>query len=151
MLVRKLKITQNKPEERRLGFVKALKDITGLGLKDSKDICDLLCNGYNFDKKSYTIDVPFSSERTHEDLRKFTKFITEECTGDYEVAGGPEWDREIKLLSLGLGTDDEYREMVKRLPLYGDQEKIELFIDEVLTSSNRESLEKFFNKLIIEK
>lgn len=162
-MLKKLKITQNKREERRLGFVKALKDITGLGLKDTKELSDILHNGFNgqayphtfptppLKDNPYTIEVPLDDGKTHDDVRKFIKFLNDECTGDYDIIGGAEWERDIKLLSLGIGTNDEYREMIKRLLMYGSQEKMESFIDDMLVESNRENLEKVYNKLIIEK
>src|ERR1035437_5377555 len=99
MLGNKIRIIQHKQELHRLAFVKYLKEITNLGLKDAKDLADQLhvqTNGL----WNNSIEVNYYPKVLDE-----FKHNLKGCTGEYTVVNTQEWDREIKLLSIGLGSD----------------------------------------------
>lgn len=168
MTLNRIRITQRKKESQRLSFVKALKDVSGYGLKEAKDLADSL--NYSFDKTlSHVSDYAkenqnsfievvlpgkFASDRTHsqtnEAIRAFIKHLNENCTGSYEVTGGTEWEREMKLLSLGVGVDSDYVNFITRVIMCRDQAGIETFISEHLSTLDRKKLEEIYNKIIKE-
>lgn len=164
MIFDKIRITQRRKEDHRLAFVKALKEVSGYGLKEAKDIADRL--NYSFDKSliatidskeksASTIEVVLpgkfaanrDSNQTNQAIKDFAKDLNEHCTGSYEVSGGTEWEREMKLLSLGIGTDSDYVSFITKAVMTKNQLGIEEFISEHLSTLDRQSLEKIYNKL----
>ncbi len=154
---RNIRISQRNTENCRLAFVKNLKDITGFGLKEAKDIADKLNYSFNAgDRISITVPVQLlnvlgSSDVTTLDydysIRNFTRKIGESCTGNYIVDVGVEWGRESKLLSLGIGSDSDFISFIKKMIMYKNSSDIEDFIGELLSSRDRVELEKIYNKL----
>ncbi len=95
----KIRIICNSKTKSSLAFVKALKEFSGYGLKEAKDCADSLhANG----------EVNFDYHGSSSDISQFRKFINELPDGSYIVNGGVEVERERKLLSMGLGTQNEY-------------------------------------------
>jgi hypothetical protein len=120
-MVRKLRITQNRTEQNRLAFVKALKDVSGFGLKEAKDVSDSL--HYKFKGDPVTTEITLDGEwgnkpKTSDDITKFRKALNEVCTGSYTVNGGAEWERETKLLSLGIGSDSDYVNSISNIVIF---------------------------------
>lgn len=102
----RLKITQTKKENAKLSFVKALKDVTGFGLKQSKDLTDDMNAGFARTNSPFSIEINLDSRKP--DIKTFISDLRSHCTGEYIVNGGTGWERDVKLLSIGLGSDDEY-------------------------------------------
>lgn len=149
----KIRITQTQPEDHRLAFVKELKDVTGFGLKEAKDQSDKLQAGFNATKEPFSIEIDLhksNPEWVKSQVRDFERIINERCTGKYSVNGGTEWEREVKLLSLGLGSDEEYVRFISEYIMTRPSHVIQNFISERLSGMDRKKLEETFNKLIEE-
>jgi len=149
----KIRITQTRKEDHRLAFVKELKDVTGFGLKEAKDESDKLQRGFDATKEPFSIEIDLAKSNpgwVKSQLRDFAISINEKCTGGYSVNGGTEWEREVKLLSLGLGSDDEYVRFISEFIMTRPSSVIEKFISEQLSVMDRTKLEETFNKLIEE-
>jgi peptidyl-tRNA hydrolase len=128
-------------------LVKLIKDCSGLGLKDSKDICDELHS--NPGKVVKMQVLPVSQDGTN----YIKKFISElkGMSGQFEVTGGREWQRNYKMLSIGLGDKSEYVDFISQH--ISDNRALEeskdliKFIIEKLT---KKEIEEIFSKIKID-
>jgi hypothetical protein len=148
----------SKPEQAKLGFVKAIKDATGptIGLKGCKDFCDALF--FRFAHKSSNLVVVESEplilhvpdgKSFFEVERKLKDDLANLC-GGYEVVGR-EWERQMKLLTLGIGDSSEYKEFTSEFlsyKIYGRSiNEIRSEIDGVLSVLSKDQIEKVYKKL----
>jgi hypothetical protein len=144
----KIKITQTRSENCRFAFVKELKDMTGFGLKEAKDEADKLNLGFSHSIISkFSIEIDIGHQNISK-LSNFTRSINEKCTGGYIISGDTQQQREIGLLSLGLGTDEEYVRFISEFITTMPINKIRAFISDYLSKMNTEELKNTFNKLI---
>ena len=120
----------------RLAFVKLIKDVSGLGLKESKDISDTF--DYDINK---TVEFEILTSKSIDQFRKDLELIG----GQYLVNGGVEFDREYKLLTLGLGEQKDYVDFISENLNYftNQQEAIKI----ILTKLSKEDLIEITNKL----
>ena len=109
----RIRIIQNKHENHKLQFVKSLKSLTGLGLKEAKWICDDLNRAFDNGRETKVIssvkssvDIEVSSLQKLEEFKEDIK----NCSGDYSFIT-KEWDREIKLVSL-VGNREDYINLI---------------------------------------
>jgi len=130
----RLKCVEKTPS--KLAFVKLIKEVSGLGLKESKDIADTF--DYDINK---TVEFEMSRDKSIEQFRKDLKDIG----GQYLVNGGVEFDREYKLLTLGLGEQEDYVDFIsENLNYFTNQEDTIKFI---LSKLTKEDLIELINKL----
>ena len=132
----RIKLIENCPN--KLQFVKLIKECSNLGLKDSKDICDRLHAG------------EIQTFETREDdavnyARKFRQDIVN-CGGKFQVSGGVEFQRNYKMLELGIGDDSDYIDFISESIFQNNLENSEEFLKFVLTKLNREQLIELFDK-----
>jgi hypothetical protein len=113
----------------KLAFVKLLKECSGLGLKEAKDIADII-----FDNSSVFAEVELSEPFT-DNYRKFTTEIKN--IGSFEIWGGVEWERELKMLQLSVGEVDEYVDFLSDWSFHsGDKQ----FFKTLLSKLDKETL-----------
>jgi hypothetical protein len=126
----------------KLQFVKNIKELCGLGLRDAKDIVDRIC------QKPYIpveIDIPtgISTKEVHDKIRYNLSF-----SGDYdfEINGGTQWQREIKMLQLGVGERQDYLDFLKQhiQTNFGNSEEMLTFVLDKLT---QEQLQETIDKI----
>ena len=149
----KIKLVESTPN--KLLFVKLIKECSGLGLKEAKDLCDEL-----HAKPNIVQEIPIRDWETHDystgkstpaitDFRK--KFATEikDVGGKFVVNGGVQWERNVKMLSLGIADKPDYAEFMKDYILnkFDNSEDILTF---VLDKLSKEDLQEIFNKTNIE-
>jgi hypothetical protein len=104
--MRKIRIRVYKCDS-KLKFVKLVKECTGLGLKPSKDIADELFDSPGLYKEISLQENKIDESGVLQDYYK--KFITEiHDIGDFQINGGLAWERNLKMLSLGVGDLEEY-------------------------------------------
>jgi hypothetical protein len=121
----------------KLAFVKLIKEVSGLGLKESKDIADTFDYDIN---KSVEFEI-LTPSKSIEQFKKDLKNIG----GQYLVNGGVEFDREYKLLTLGLGEQEDYVDFIsENLNYFSNQEDT---IKLILTKLSKEDLIEITNKL----
>jgi hypothetical protein len=150
-----IKIKLVEPTTQKLAFVKLIKECSGLGLKESKDLCDDLHrypeivrempirNWENFD---YTTGASIPATT---DYRR--KFVTEikNIDGKFILNGGVQWERNVKMLQLGIAEKSDYTEFMKDYILnkFDNSEDLLIF---VLDKFSKEDLQEIFNKINIE-
>ena len=125
----------------KLALVKLIKEVSGLGLKDSKDIVDSF--DYDINK---IVEFEISKDRSIEKFREDLKDVG----GEYLVNGGLEFEREYKLLTLGLGEQEDYVDFIsENLNYFTNQEDTIKFILSKLTKEDLIELTKKldYNKL----
>lgn len=124
----------------KLVLVKLIKDCSGLGLKESKDICDRL--------HSYPGDAQSFEARQDDTGINYAKKFREEiknCGGEFIVSGGKELMREFKILELGIGDHQDYTEFI--IDYYENNfEDQKEFLKFVLSKLKREELVSIFEK-----
>ena len=133
---------------RKLKFVKLIKDVTGYGLLQSKNICDVLCSNFKDYDDYGTLHVPLSIEILNKESYK--KLISElpDCGGKFEISGGLDWERNFKILSLGLGNEDDYINFIKEyLNNYKNSEISENILILTLSKLSKQDLQEIFTKI----
>lgn len=131
----RIKISCPKKPESKLLFVKKLKEYTGLGLKDAKDIADSL-----FDDSNYSHRLTFNCESVNKVREDFKN-----CGGETIIFGGEEYLRELKLLNIGLGEHSDYVNFILE-NLDGQSINV---IKSVIKDMKKEQLMKITNKFEI--
>lgn len=86
----------------KLNFVKLLKKFTDLGLKECKELCD---NLHDFPQVYQTLEVKT------ENLMEFS--IELKKVGEFKHTGDTDWQRNLQILKLGLGSCNDYIEFVE--------------------------------------
>lgn len=140
----RIRIIQNSHENNKLQFIKSLKSLTGLGLKEAKWICDDLNRAFsnsremNFKETSVksSVDIEVDSFQKLKDFKEEIK----NCSGDYSFVT-KEWDREIKLVSL-VGNREDYINLIYRF--YNDVHTLSQidFIKEILDILTEDQLKQ---------
>lgn len=130
----RMKCIQKTPS--KLAFVKLIKEVSGLGLRESKDIADTF--DYDINK---TADFEILTSKSIDQFRKDLSQVG----GQYLVNGSVEFDREYKLLTLGLGEQEDYVDFISENLNYftNQQEAIKI----ILTKLSKEDLIEITNKL----
>lgn len=136
----RMKCVQKTPS--KLAFVKLIKQVSGLGLKESKDIVDTLhherCGIFDYDINK-TVEFEILKDISIDQFRKDLK----EIGGQYLVNGGLEFEREYKLLTLGLGEQEDYVDFIsENLNYFANQEDTIKFILSKLTKEDLIELTK---------
>jgi hypothetical protein len=124
----------------KLRFVKNVKDLCDLGLRDAKDIVDRIC------QKPY-IHVEFEVPMDITTKEVYDK-LTYELAPDniLEINGGKQWQREIKMLQLGVGERQDYIDFLKQhiQTNFGNSEEMLTFVLDKLT---QEQLQETIDKI----
>ena len=123
------------PSNSKLQLVKSLKDLSGLGLRDSKNIIDELHYG-----REQTIIL-----NSRDDARTLKKQFND--YGKFQINGGVDHDRNIQLLSLGLGETQEYiDEISDRIFFQLDDENSKLMLNFALSKITQDNLIEILNE-----
>lgn len=141
IIIRMVKVPSNK-----LMAVKALKDITGLGLKDSKDLFEGMVLDFNSGFKSGR-EISIYDQN----ISKLERELNEGNPGCFNTNSG-QWERNNKILSLGIGDKSDYIDAISEYLMYNKtSDEIKVFITEVLSIIDKEKIEEIYNKLITNK
>jgi hypothetical protein len=123
----------------KLIFVKLIKDCSGLGLKESKDICDRL--------HSHPLEIQTFVVR-QDGITNYAKKFRDEISnagGKFIISGGTEFMRDFKILDLGIGDNEDYANFI--IDYYENSfEDQKEFLKFVLSKLNREELLSIFEK-----
>lgn len=135
------------PSNTKLKLVKLIKDCSGLGLKDSKDICDEL---HSNPGKSVKMQVlPVATDGTNY-IRKFINEL-KEVDGMFEVTGGREWQRNYKMLAIGLGDRSEYVDFIsEHISDNRTLEESKNLIKFIIEKLSKKEIEEIFSKIKID-
>jgi len=131
----KVRIKMLEPSKSKLYLVKALKDVTGLGLREAKDLIDDLHSGREVKT------VVSSREGVIELKSRFNEH------GKFIINGGIEYQRNIQLLQLELGESDEYiNEISDRIFYQLDDENSKLLLNFALSKLSHQQLIEIFTE-----
>lgn len=128
----------------KLQFVKNIKELCELGLRDSKDIVDKIC------LKPYTpveFEIPtgVTTKEAHDKV-KYNLSFSGDYIVDFEINGGTQWQREAKMLQLGVGERQDYLDFLKQhiQTNFGNSEELLIFVLDKLT---QEQLQETIDKI----
>lgn len=118
--MKRIEIKLLKPTTKKLQLIKLIKDCSGIGLKEAKDLCD---NLHAFPDKSWPMEIKDWETQTIEGKKIPTnrdfksEFIQglKEIPGKFLITGSKEWQRDTKLMKLGMAENEE---VIKTLTEY---------------------------------
>jgi hypothetical protein len=140
---RTLRIKLIVPTPNKLAFVKLIKDCSGLGLKEAKDLCDEL------HKNPHLVqDMPVMPTDDTDYSKRFINEI-KNVGGEFLVNGGIQWERNIKMLKLGIGDESDYSDFIKDYILNGLEDS-EILLTLVLSKISEDDIKEVFNKINLE-
>jgi hypothetical protein len=130
----------------KLQFVKLIKDCTGLGLKEAKNVCDRLHDRPDLIEEITVHDSIDENGITYSN--KFINGMKEFVLGEFIVTGGLQWDRNIKMLSLGIADESEYIDFVNEFLIDNrNLEKSQTILRFALSKLSKEELQEVFNEI----
>jgi hypothetical protein len=130
----------------KIQFVKLIKDCTGLGLKEAKNVCDRLHDRPDLIEEITVHDSIDENGITYSN--KFINGMKEFVLGEFIVTGGLQWDRNIKMLSLGIADESEYIDFVNEFLI--DNRNLEVsqtILRFALSKLSKEELQEVFNEI----
>jgi hypothetical protein len=130
----------------KLQFVKLIKDCTGLGLRDSKDVCDRLHDRPDLIEEITVIDGVDENGITYS--KKFINGMREVIQGKFNVTGGIQWQRNLKMLSLGIADESDYIDFTNEFLI--DNRNLEVsqtILRFALSKLSKEELREVFNEI----
>ena len=111
--MKEIEIKLQEPSSHKLHLVKLIKDCSGMGLKESKELCD---NLHRHPEKAWTMPIKdwetidYSTGAKTPAKRDYHQYFIEELnliqSGKFIVTGGKEWLRDMKLAQLGMADKD---------------------------------------------
>jgi hypothetical protein len=123
-----------------------IKDCTGLGLKEAKNVCDRLHDRPDLIEEITVHDSIDENGITYSN--KFINGMKEFVLGEFIVTGGLQWDRNIKMLSLGIADESEYIDFVNEFLI--DNRNLEVsqtILRFALSKLSKEELREVFNEI----
>ena len=145
--MRKLRIKLLSKCENKLQVVKLIKDCTGLGLKDSKDIADDMFNKIGLVREIEIVEPYTKDGKVFNPFEEFTTKINQ--FGDFRVTGGLSWERDSKMLGLGIGEIEDYAIFVSDYMCYNNLEENKIILEVLFSKLNKEDLIELVNKIKI--
>lgn len=130
----------------KLQFVKLIKDCTGLGLRDSKDVCDRLHDRPDLIEEITVIDGVDENGITYS--KKFINGMREVIQGKFNVTGGIQWQRNLKMLSLGIADESDYIDFTNEFLI--DNRNLEVsqtILRFALSKLSKEELQEVFTEI----
>ena len=129
----------------KLQFVKNIKELLGLYLKDSKDIVDNICT-----QPFKYVEFEIPNNTSIYDVKKVLDDLSwtsndEMSFYNYEINGGVQWQREANMLKLGIGSREDYLDFIKQSiqTNFGNSEELITFVLNKLSDEQlHETLEK---------
>jgi len=141
---KKIKISCIEGTSSKLALVKIIKNFSGDGLKQSKDIVDSIHSHIGM-----PIEFELVSDKTEIDLLNELKNID----GKFIINGGTQWSRAKKMLDLGIGADEDYAEFISEYIAYNTYHSEVLesisFLKKIFSKLDKNQLENIFKSLDI--
>jgi hypothetical protein len=135
----KVKLLLKKNCQTKMMLLKILKNHTGFGLKDSKDICDRL-HELPYRPVEFLLDPPVDI-LPNEYVKSFREELSEMGL-EFDMSGGTEFERNRKLLSLGIGDKEDYVSFLEENLI--DQKEL---LNLVLNKLSKDDLKEIFGKI----
>lgn len=133
--------------DNKLQVVKLIKDCTELGLRDSKDIADEMFNHIGLTKEIEIVEPYMKDGKVFNSFEEFTTKIIQ--FGDFQVTGGLSWERDSKMLGLGIGETEDYANFVSEYMSYNNLEENKMILGILFSKLEKEDLVELVNKIKI--
>ena len=133
--------------DNKLQVVKLIKDCTELGLRDSKDIADEMFNHIGLTKEIEIVEPYMKDGKVFNSFEEFTTKIIQ--FGDFQVTGGLSWERDSKMLGLGIGETEDYTNFVSEYMSYNNLEENKMILGILFSKLEKEDLVELVNKIKI--
>ena len=133
--------------ENKLQVVKLIKDCTDLGLRDSKHIADDMFNHIGLVKEIELRDPYIREGKTFNSYEEFTKKIQD--FGHFHVTGGLSWERDSKMLAIGVGDVEDYANFVSEYMSYNSSDENRMILEVLFSKLEKEDLVELVNKIKI--
>lgn len=146
--MKKLKIKLLSKCDSKLQVVKLIKDCTGLGLKQAKDLADEMFNCVGL-VKEIELKEPYlnSNGILFNPFEEFTNKI--KTFGDFQVSGGISWERDLKMLSLGVADTEDYVNFVSEYMTLNNTEENKKILDVLFNKLQKQDLIDLVNQIKI--
>lgn len=154
--MKKIKIRLVKPTSEKLRFVKLIKECSGMGLMESKNLCDNLhakpLTAFEMPIRDYKYYDFSTGITTPADIDYKAKFVSDikEIDGEFIINGGTQWERNVKMLSLGIGDESDYSEFIEAHIISSNLEESKNVLNFVLSKLSKEELIEVFSKINLE-
>lgn len=135
----KVKLLLKKDCQTKMMFLKILKNHTGLGLKDSKDICDRL-HELPYRPVEFLLDPPVDI-LPNEYAKSFREELSEMGL-EFDMSGGTDFERNRKILMLGLGDKEDYVSFLEE-NLINQKDLLKLVLDKL----SKDDLKEIFDNI----
>lgn len=133
--------------ENKLQVLKLIKDCTGLGLRESKDIADLMFNNIGLVREIELTEPYLREGNVFNPYQEFTTKIKE--FGDFQLTGGLSWERNVKMLSLGIGETGDYVNFVSEYMTLNNKEENKEILEVLFSKLKKEDLVELVNQIKI--
>lgn len=133
--------------DNKLQVVKLIKDCSGLGLKDSKDIADEMFNHIGLVREIELREPYLKDGKTFLPFEEFTTKIKD--FGDFQVTGGLSWERDAKMLGLGIGETEDYANFVSEYMTLNNIKENKMILEILFSKLKKEDLVELVNKIKI--
>jgi hypothetical protein len=143
-MIETIRIKLITPTPNKLAFVKLIKECSGLGLRESKDLCDEL-------HKNPHIVQHMPIQNSNGSINYRTHFTNEikYVGGEFLVNGGIQWDRNVKMLKLGIADEVDYVDFIKDYILNGFAGS-ENILNLALSKLSKNDIQEVFNTINLE-
>lgn len=143
--MRKIRIKLLSKCENKLAVVKLIKDCTKLGLRESKDIADEMFDNIGLSKEIELTDPYIKDGELINPYERFTSNIKN--YGNFLVNGGKSWERESKMLGIGVGDIDDYCGfIIEHITSSGFEEGKDI-LNLILSKLDKDTLIEIVNKI----
>jgi hypothetical protein len=129
----------------KLSFIRLIKVCTGLGLRDSKDIADELFNSPGLYKEITLLENEVVDGVHYNYYKDFIEEIHK--LGEFEVIGGLSWERNLKMLVLGIGDLDEYTSFLSEYMSFNNSEDNKIILEKIISKLKKEDLIEIVEKI----
>ena len=133
--------------DNKLQVVKLIKDCSGLGLKDSKYIADEMFNHIGLVREIELREPYLKDGKTFLPFEEFTTKIKD--FGDFQVTGGLSWERDAKMLGLGIGETEDYANFVSEYMTLNNIKENKMILEILFSKLKKEDLVELVNKIKI--
>ncbi len=142
---RKIRIKLLSECKNKLQVVKLIKDCTGLGLRESKDIADEMFKHIGLVKEIDLAKPYIRGGKTFNPYDEFTKNIQD--FGHFHVTGGLSWERDAKMLGIGVGDIEDYANFVSEYMSYNNSDENKKILEVLFSKLKKEDLVELVNKI----
>lgn len=145
--MRKLRIKLLSKCDNKLQVVKLIKDCTELGLRESKDLVDSMFDNIGLVREIELREPYFREGKLFNTYEELTTKIKE--FGDFYVTGGLSWERNVKMLGLGIGELEDYVTFVSDYMTYNNSEVNKVILESLFNKLKKEDLVELVNQIKI--